>query len=281
MVANPKIAEQGPRTSKRAFMFLLLLVLLFSVVLFLFWRNSSLGRALSDKQISEYLHDTKDPHHVQDALAQVGDRMQKHETDVSRWYPDLVGLTSSPVEEIRNTDARVMGLDPSVQHFHQALLKLLTDSSPSVRGNAALSLVNFGDATGRPQIIELLKPAVVTAPVAGKIVDAGAIGTAVRQDGLVARLDANGEDVQVRAPISGRVEASNVKMGQIVAAGREIATIDPEGEQVWQGLHALAQIGQAQDLPLVQHYERSQPYIPKRVREQAEETEKAIRGKAQ
>ena len=28
-----------------------------------------------------------------------------------------------------------------------------------VRGNAALSLVRFGDATGRPQIVALLQPA--------------------------------------------------------------------------------------------------------------------------
>ena len=41
---------------------------------------------------------------------------------------------------------------------------MLQDSSPMVRGNAALSLVRFGDATGRPQIVALLQPAQITAP---------------------------------------------------------------------------------------------------------------------
>ena len=48
--------------------------------------------------------------------------------------------------------------------FHETLLKMLSDSSPMVRGNAALSLVRFGDATGRPQIVALLQPAEVSAP---------------------------------------------------------------------------------------------------------------------
>ena len=57
------------------------------------------------------------------------------------------------VEEVRNTDAWVMGQDTSGAGFHETLLKMLQDPSPMVRGNAALSLVRFGDATGRPQIV--------------------------------------------------------------------------------------------------------------------------------
>ena len=54
----------------------------------------------------------------------------------------------------------------------QTLLKMLQDSSPMVHGNAALSLVRFGDASGRPQIVALLQPAQIAAPVTGHIVDA-------------------------------------------------------------------------------------------------------------
>lgn len=216
---------------------------------------------------------------MQDALVQVGTRMQKHEAGVSRWYPDLVSLSSSPVEEVRNTDARVMGEDTSAAEFHAALLKMLNDSCPSVRGNAALSLVDFGDPSGRSEILALLQPATITAPSAGKVVDAGAVGTAVRQDGLVARLDSNGQDIDVRSPINGRVQTSSVKMGETIAAGAEIAVVDPEGDQVWGALHALAEIGQQQDIPIVQHYERALPYVPKRVREQAGATETAIKAR--
>ena len=44
-----------------------------------------------------------------------------------------------------------------------------------VRGNAALSLVRFGDATGHSQIVALLQPARINAPATGRVVDAAAI----------------------------------------------------------------------------------------------------------
>src|SRR5437899_49464 len=131
---------------------------------FLFWWNTWFGRQLSDKQVSEYLHDDKKPRHIQHALVQIGARMSQHDASVTRWYPDVVRLASYPVEEVRNTDAWVMGQDTSVAGFHEALLKMLNDSSLMVRGNAALSLVRFGDATGRPQIVQLLQPIQIRAP---------------------------------------------------------------------------------------------------------------------
>jgi hypothetical protein len=57
----------------------------------------------------------------------------------------------------------------------------------------------------------------------------------------------------------------------------EIATIDPATDQVWEALRALYLIGQADDLPAVQRYERELPEIPDHIRQQALETEKAIR----
>src|ERR1700726_3190609 len=100
----------------------------------------------------------------------------------------MVRLASHPVEEVRNTDAWVMGQDTSGPGFHEALLKMLSDPSPMVRGNAALSLVRFGDSTGRAQILALLQPAHIGAPMAGRIVDTDKVGTAVHQGGLIAKL---------------------------------------------------------------------------------------------
>src|ERR1700758_641679 len=105
--------------------------------------------------------------------------MSRHDTSVAQWYPDLVRLATHNVEEVRNTDAWVMGQDTSGAGFHETLLKMLGDSSPMVRGNAALSLVRFGDASGRPQIVALLKPAQIDAPVDGHVVDADRPGTAI------------------------------------------------------------------------------------------------------
>src|ERR1022692_2969077 len=155
---------------------------------FLFWWNTWFGRKLSNQQLTEYLHDTRKPRHIQQALVQVGERIMRQDAAAKQWYPDLVRLAADPVEEVRNTDAWVMGQDTSGAAFHETLLKMLADSSPMVRGNAALSLVRFGDATGRPQIVALLQPAQINAAAAGRIVDADRPGTAIHQGGLLAKL---------------------------------------------------------------------------------------------
>jgi len=46
---------------------------------------------------------------------------------------------------------------------------------------------------------------------------------------------------------------------------------------VWEALRALYLVGQAEDLPAVVPYERDLPDISNDVRQQARETEKAIR----
>src|SRR5579863_6448419 len=168
---------------------------------FLFWWNTWFGRHLSDQQVTEYLHDDKKPRHIQHALVQMGDRMAHTDAAAKQWYPELIRLASDPIEEVRNTDAWVMGQDTSGAGFHEALLKMLTDSSPMVRGNAALSLVRFGDATGRPQILALLQPAQLTFPQSGRIVDSDRPGTAIHQGGLIAKLKYDHEQIaEIRSP---------------------------------------------------------------------------------
>jgi biotin carboxyl carrier protein len=247
---------------------------------FLFWWNTWFGRQLSDKQLLEYLRDAKKPRHMQHALVQLGERMSRHDNSVTRWYPDVTRLASYSVDEVRNTDAWVMGQDTSVPGFHEALLKMLNDSSPMVRGNAALSLVRFGDASGRLQIVALLQPATITAPQSGKVIDADKIGTAVHQGGLIAKLEVRSggsQTVEVRSPIPGRIRSLLLEDGQTVEAGAQVAVIDPETEQVWEALRALYLIGELEDLPAILPYERQLPEIPDRLRKQALLTGKAIR----
>ncbi len=249
---------------------------------FLFWWNTWFGRHLSDQQLTEYLHDDKKPRHIQQALVQISDRMSHTDAAAKRWYPDLVRVANYPVEEVRNTDAWVMGQDTSQAGFHEALLRMLQDSSPMVRGNAALSLVRFGDVTGRPQIVALLQPAHLTAPAAGHIVDADRPGTAIHQGGLVAKLavTASSQVIDVRSPIPGRIRSVS-QTGANVAAGAELGVIDPGTEQVWEALRALYLIGQLDDLDAVRPYEQDLPDISHDVRQQAIETEKAIRERSQ
>src|SRR5579863_3683232 len=247
---------------------------------FLFWWNTWFGRKLSDQQLTEYLHDTKKPRHIQQALVQVGERITRHDSTAKQWYPELVVLAADPVEEVRNTDAWVMGQDTSGAGFHEALLKMLSDPSPMVRGNAALSLVRFGDATGRPQIVVLLQPAHIVSPESGRIVDSDRPGTAIHQGGLIAKLQyGNGQLMEIRSPIPGRIR-SVAGTGANVAAGAEVAVVDPSTEQVWEALRALYLVGQAEDIPSVLPYEHDLPDISNDVRQQAVETEKAIRERA-
>ena len=252
---------------------------------FLFWWNTWFGRQLSDKQLAEYLQDDKKPRHIQHALVQIGERVARNDPSATHWYPDVVRLASYPIEEVRNTDAWVMGQDATSKDassagFHQALLKMLNDSSLMVRGNAALSLVRFGDATGRPQIVALLQPAKVTAPQYGKITDSSTVGTVIHQGGIIVKIESEGKTAEARSPISGRLRELSVKTGQPVAAGDEIATIDPGTEQAWEALRALYLVGELEDIPAIQPYERELPEIPDHVRRQAVDTEQAIRGRA-
>ncbi len=236
---TPKPKRSMSRTQKILFFATGWLIVLMP---FLFWWNTWFGRHLSDQQLNEYLHDDKKPRHIQHALVQLGERMAHPDTAEKRWYPDLIRLATDPVEEVRNTDAWVMGQDTSGTGFHETLLKMLADSSPMVRGNAALSLVRFGDATGRPQIVALLQPARISAPVDGHVVDADRPGTAIHHGGLLAKL-----------------------------------AVDPGTEQVWEALRALYIVGQLDDLEAIRPYERDLPDISNDVRQQALETEKAIR----
>jgi hypothetical protein len=244
---------------------------------FLFWWNTWFGRKLSDQQLTEYLHDAKKPRHIQQALVQVGERITRQDATAKQWYPDLARLAADPVEEVRNTDAWVMGQDTSATGFHEALLRMLTDASPMVRGNAALSLVRFGDASGRPQILALLQPAQIISPESGHIVDSDRPGTAIHQGGLIAKLEyGHQQTAEIRSPIPGRIR-SVAGTGANIAAGAEVAVVDPATDQVWEALRALYLIGQPDDLSAIRPYERDLPDISNDVRQQAVETEQAIR----
>jgi hypothetical protein len=249
---------------------------------FMFWWSTWFGRALTSKEMNEYLNDTSHPRHIQHAIVQLGQRMSRRDPRAARWYPDLVRLASNPREEVRSTDAWVMGQDTGGQGFHEALLKMLDDRSLVVRGNAALSLVSFGDNSGRAQIVSLLQPVVIPSPSTGRIIDTAAVGTAIHQGGLVAKLrDSNTQQTtELRSPINGRVRTLSTATGASVVSGATVAIVEPGEDQVWEALRALYLIGQLEDLPAIRPYTRELPEVPERLRQQARETEKAIQERA-
>jgi hypothetical protein len=277
LVSNATASRRRMTTRQR--ILFLLTGWLIVLMPFLFWWNTWFGRHLTNQQITEYLRDDKHPRHIQHALIQIGDRIQRHDPNVRQWYPELVRLSSYSVEEVRNTDAWIMGQDNSSPEFHTALLKMLNDSALTVRGNAALSLVRFGDPSGRPELVALLQPVTMASPQSGTIVDSGTVGTAVHQDGLVAKIQTQSGTLDLRSPIAGRIESIARGKGQTVAAGIPIATIQPETEQIWEALRGLYLVGIMEDLPVVTAYERDLPETPDRIRQQAKLTEEAIRSR--
>lgn len=273
-----------PRMSTRNRIIFFLTAWLVVLMPFMFWWSTWFGRALTSKEMNEYLNDNTHPRHIQHAIVQLGQRMSRHDPSAARWYPDLVRLASNPREEVRSTDAWVMGQDTGGQGFHEALLKMLDDPSLVVRGNAALSLVSFGDDLGRAEIVSLLQPVVISAPSSGRIIDTAAVGTAIHQGGLVAKLqnsDSNAQQTtELRSPINGRVRTLSTATGASVVSGATIATVEPGEDQVWEALRALYLVGQLEDLPAIRPYERELPEVPERLRQQAIETEKAIQERA-
>jgi hypothetical protein len=247
---------------------------------FLFWRSTWFGRPLNDRDLGSYLKDDHKPRHIQHALVQMGDRMSKGDTRVRQWYPDLVRLATYPVEEVRNTDAWVMGQDASYPEFHRALLTMLDDQSPLVRGNAALALVRFADPSGRAQIISMLQPMKVAAPTSGVVTAVARSGEPANHGTVLVKLQSGNDVTEVRAAISGRIKTISAQPGARVTTGMEVAVLNPGSDQVWEALRALYVIGTADDLAYVTPYERETPEYPQRVAQQAIETERAIRQRA-
>jgi HEAT repeat protein len=280
---NTELDEPGapPRTgpSRKYPWAILVVIALFVVAPFLSWYGTWFGRPLSDATMEEYLRDTARPRDVQHALAQVANHIERGDQSVKRWYPAVIGASGNASPQVRRTAAWVMGQDNQSEQFHSALSRMLGDQDSGVRHNAALALVRFGDAQGRPELIAMLQPTTLRSEVDGAVelvireegipVDAGTLLMRIRQD--------DGRKTDVFSPGSGRVESIAVGNGARVNAGAELLTLSPDSEQVRNALVALYLVGRAEDVPAIQRYTRPLPGMPDAVQKQAVATTEAIR----
>src|SRR5256885_7566564 len=211
----------------------IIVALLFIVVPFLAWYLTWFGRGLSDEEIGKYLSDQQNPRHVQHALAQIEDRIEHGDQSVKRWYPQIVALADSPVMEVRQTAAWVMGQDNTAEEFHVALGKLLADSHPLVRRNAALQLVRFKDARGRAELRAMLEPYNVTATGEGTVASVLSEGSAITVGTMIARINQGaGQVLEVRSPLPGKIKSLVAREGAKVAIGDTILQLSPDIKSV-------------------------------------------------
>jgi hypothetical protein len=253
---------------------ILFLAILFVAATFLAWYFSWFGRQLSDADISKYLADEKNPRHVQHALLQIQQRIERGDTRAKNWYPQLVELSGNPETEFRLTVAWLMGFDNKSPEFHNALLKLVRDQEPIVRRNAALALVRFDDGSGREELVAVLKPFVLKAPADGVVASSMKEGTIVgRRTPLTRIQQPDGKVVELRSPLPGRVNQILKPNGTHVSRDEDLLSLNSDEESVWEALRALAIVGTKDDLPLIQSYAESGSG---RIKEQASLTAQAI-----
>lgn len=255
---------------------ILLLALLFLVATFLAWYFTWFGRELSDADITKYLTDVKNPRHVQHALLQIQQRIERGDPSARNWYPQLITLSGDPETEFRLTVAWLMGFDNKSPEFHEALKRLLQDQEPLVRRNAALALVRFNDPSGHDELVAVLRPYAVAASDAGVIASTLQEGAEVARGTLLARIQqANGQVIELRSPLPGRINKIVRTNGSQVAPGDEVMNLNSDEGSVWEALRGLSLIGTKDDLPLIQSYADS-PNVSERIREQAKLTIKQV-----
>ncbi|MFY9607287.1 MAG: HEAT repeat domain-containing protein [Blastocatellia bacterium] len=287
MTADEPIHDESPapRTgpSRKYPWAIVVVIVLFVIIPFFSWYGTWFGRPLSDAKMEQYLHDHEKPRNVQHALTLISQRIVDGDQTVKRWYPAILEAASNDSPEVRSTAAWVMGQDNAYQDFHPRLTALLSDPHPGVRHNAALALVRFGDASARPELVEMLKPTTLRAAAGGTVellvedegaaLAAGAPLVRIKKD--------DGQIVEMRAPEGGRIESIAVADMGTISESAELMTLLPEGEQVRSALVALYIVGQPEDIPFIQRYTRATSGLPDSVPKQALSTIGAIRERAE
>jgi biotin carboxyl carrier protein len=263
---------------------ILVLTFLFVLMPFLFWQSTWFGRPLSADQLHLALADKEHPREIQHALSQIADRIlapdQQTRSSAREFYPAVAQIAETGSSELRLTAAWVMGQDNTVPEFHEQLLRLLRDPSPMVRRNAALSLVRFGDASGRDEIRALLAPYSMPAPWSGVVETRLKPDDAVNPGTLLGHIQAGGNQNELRADVPGTVNHWLVPDGSVVTENQPVILIDPSPSEVFEALRALYLIGQPEDLPTVEQFLRGGDSVPANVRQQAATTAAAIRARS-
>jgi biotin carboxyl carrier protein len=259
---------------------ILIVAFLFVLMPFLFWNATWFGRPMNDAQIAKALGDRTHPREIQHALAQLETRIETRDPGVKQWYPQIVTLAADPVDEIRVTDAWVMGQDNTSDEFHHALLQMLNDPNVMVQRNAALSLVRFKDDAGHALILAMLRPYEMTSPLTGTLDTRLKAGDIVNPGTMVAHIEAGGRKNEVRATVPGTLIRWLAEDHGNVVAGQPLVALGPSEGMVWEALRALYIVGRSEDLPDVEQVARAAYGSSPQIGQQAQSTARAIRDRS-
>jgi len=259
---------------------ILIVALLFVLMPFLFWNATWFGRPMNDAQIAKALTDRSHPREIQHALAQLEARIEARDAQVKKWYPQIAALSTDPVDEIRVTDAWVMGQDNKSEEFHHALLQMLKDPNVMVERNAALSLVRFNDDSGHARILAMLRPYEMPSPFTGALDTRLKPGDVVNPGTMVAHIEASGKRNEVRAAVPGTLIRWLVADHAKATAGEPLVALAPSEGMMWEALRALYIVGRAEDLPDIEQVARAVYGSSPQIGQQAQLTARAIRDRS-
>jgi hypothetical protein len=273
------LSARAKAARRQSQIILLVVVALLIGVSFFTWKKTWFGGDLNDSQITEYLGHKDKIRDIQHALNVLEKRIEDNDPDVKRWYPQIIVQSSNPQPEVRLMAAWVMGQDNKSEEFHAALLPLLNDPTPLVRRNAALGLVRFNDPRAKPELVAMLHPYDVKAPVAGRVTTAFRNGDTAGVGVLLASIrQENGSDAEIRSPMKGDIR-SLLSEGTKVAAGDVVLSLGPDQAAVSSALTALALIGDSDNVPDVEHIVTGEPNMSKSIKDLAARTADALRNR--
>jgi hypothetical protein len=272
----------APSARRRSPWPLAVVAALFIILPFLSWYGTTFWRSLNDEEIEKYLNDTEKPRHVQHALEQIDKRIVAGDEQVKKWYPRVIGVAGNSLPDLRMAAAWVMGDDNKSAEFQGALKNLLADEEPAVRRMAALSLSRFNDASGRAELLSMLRSYSVKLSQAGTLLTVLPVNSSVTREAMLARVrDGQGKVQEVRAPVAGKIERVSATDGMSLAAGAELLVLAPDNKNVWEALRALYMVGEAEDLPEIERYARGEVAgMSEEIKKQAALTAEAIKSRA-
>ncbi len=215
------------------------------------WRSCWYATPLSTEEIQSRLESPKSPNEVQKALVQVKDRLEEKGADTERFLPAVMALTANPTPQIRSTVAWVLGAAPDTEEVTASLKALLDDEDLSVRYNAACSLAAHGNDAGHDVLITMLAPTTVRSPTEGVFRNPRATEKWVRRGQILGRVETPKGEIDVVAPLDGRLIRRVHAHGDVVKEGEPLVEIDPSPGQIENALYALGRVGTREDMSAV------------------------------